>query len=88
MSEKVKSTVLEDANLVAFLVMKGHIAIPFIKDGDKSRVAWDVQGDVKKHVDEYYNNALVGIRDFVTHLKEVRSGMYNTKTINVQNRED
>ena len=45
-------SIIEDANIVAYLVTKGFRAIPFIKDGLKnnSRVAWNVEGDVSEAI--------------------------------------
>jgi len=61
-SEEVNSIVV-DANVAAFLVMRGFIAIPFIKskssEGHGSRVAWDIQGDqgaIDKEMKKYYAN--------------------------------
>ena len=67
-TNQVKGRIMEDTYLVAFLAMKGHIVIPFIRDGDKApdgfaRVAFDVQGDVDRTVNLYYANMDVGVRD-------------------------
>jgi len=87
-----KITIVEDANIVAYLVMKGFIAIPYIKKeaigNESSRVAWEVQGDIKKEVDEFYNNSKVDVYSFVRALKDVRAEMYNIKQINNQLKED
>jgi hypothetical protein len=79
----VDSKVLEDANVVAYLIMKGHIAIPFIShiSDHTARVSWDIQGDVEDTLRGYYSNESVGVRDFVRILKDVRSEMYSTKTM-------
>ena len=86
--EKVASTVIEDANIVSFLMLKGFVAIPFLRNpnnpNESSRVAWDVQGEVEAEIRNYYQNELVGIHDFVKVLKEVRSQMYNVKQISNQ----
>jgi len=92
-----KVTTIEDANIVAFLVLRGFIAIPFIqteKGGDtgrgtdtSSRVAWDIEdvdGKVDSEIKMYYGNDKVGVHDFVRVLKDVRSGMYSTKQIGKQ----
>jgi hypothetical protein len=85
-------TSISDANIVAFLVMKGYIAIPYIESEmsgkSGSRVAWDVQGKgVDEEITRYYSNEKVGIQDFVRSLKATRSSMYNTKHINKQLRQ-
>jgi hypothetical protein len=97
-AESVKKvTTIEDANIVAYLVLRGFIAIPFIqteKGGDtgrgtdtSSRVAWDIEGDegkVDAEIKMYYSNDKVGVHDFVRVLKDVRSSMYSVKQINNQ----
>lgn len=83
-----KQTQVDDANIVAFLMMKGFIAIPFIKSeaaGERSsQVAWDVQGDLEPAINDFYNNVQVGIRDYVKALKAVRGDMYSVKQFNNQ----
>ena len=95
MAESVKKvTTIEDANIVAFLVLRGFIAIPFIqteKGGDigrgtdtSSRVAWDIEdedGKVETEIKMYYSNEKVGVHDFVRVLKDVRGTMYSTKSM-------
>jgi hypothetical protein len=79
-------THLEDTSLVAFLKLKGHIAIPWISrnEGEDIRVAFDIQGNSKKIEDDmkaFYNNEQVGIQEFVRQLKDVKSQMYNLRRI-------
>ena len=85
-----KVTTVEDANLVAYLVTKGFVAIPYMKetrDSDQRRVIWDVQGDIEPARQEFYGNA-GGIRDFVRSLKEVRQDMQTMKSMKTTNKED
>ncbi|MFA5324056.1 MAG: hypothetical protein WC373_15390 [Smithella sp.] len=85
-----KVTTVEDANLVAYLVMQGFVAIPYMKetkDSDQRRVIWDIQGDIEKARQEFYGNA-GGIRDFVRSLKEVRQDLYTMKSMVTTNKED
>ncbi len=85
-----KVTTVEDANLVAYLVTKGFVAIPYMKetkDSDQRRVIWDVQGDIEPARQEFYGNA-GGIRDFVRSLKEVRQDMHSMKSMVTTNKED
>ena len=85
-----KVTTVEDANLVAYLVTKGFIAIPYMKEareGDQRRVIWDVQGDIEQVRQEFYGN-VGGIRDFVRSLKEVRQDMHTTRGMITTNKED
>ena len=87
---KNEVTTVEDANLVAYLVTKGFVAIPYMKEpkeGDQRRVVWDVQGDIEKARQEFYGNAN-GIRDFVRSLKEVRQDMHTMKSMVTTNKED
>ena len=87
---KDKVTTVEDANLVAYLVTKGFVAIPYMKetkDSDQRRVIWDVQGDIEPARQEFYGNA-GGIRDFVRSLKEVRQDMHSIKSMVTTNKED
>lgn len=90
MSE-VSNSIVVDANVAAYLVMKGFLAIPFIKTkssaDQSSRVAWDIQGDedaIDKEVKKYYGNERVGILDYVRVLKDIRSEMYGIKSVKGQ----
>lgn len=79
---EVEITTVEDVHLVAFLVLRGFIVIPYIKthrDGDERRVAWDIQGNAKPDIERFYANERVGVKDFTRSLKEVRAEMYNIK---------
>ena len=92
MNEKVKDTVpIDDANIVAYLVMKGYVAIPYIKseasENQSSRVAWDVQGDqdaIESEIKMFWSNERIGIRDYIRVLKDIRSDMYNIKNMKGQ----
>lgn len=91
MSEKVNeesSSIVVDANVAAYLVMKGFVAIPFIKskstEGQGSRVAWDIQGDqyaIDCEMKRYYRNEKIGILDYVRILKDIRAEMYGIKAL-------
>jgi len=95
-NEKVKDTVsINDANIVAYLVMKGYIAIPYIKteasENQGSRVSWDVQGDpdaINAEVKIFWENERVGIRDYVRVLKDIRGTMYEIKNMKGQLKEN
>ena len=96
MDEKVKDTVpINDANIVAYLVMKGYVAIPYIKseasENQSSRVSWDVQGDpdaINAEVKIFWENERVGIRDYVRILKDIRGTMYEIKNMKGQLKEN
>ena len=83
---------IDDANMVAFLIFKGFMAIPFIKEekGEESssRVAWVIESeserDVTAAMNQYYHNERIGIQDFVRILKDVRGQMYQVKQANNQ----
>jgi hypothetical protein len=82
------TTSLEDTMLVSYLILKGHIAIPWLCRDDPSdrRVAFDIQGEqerIEKDMQAFYNNESVGVQDFCRQLKSVKSLMYNLKRIGV-----
>ena len=78
---------VEDVNLVAYLVSRGFVAIPYMKEAKEGesqvpRVVWDVQGkNIEKVRREYYGNANVGVRDFVRSLREVRTDLNTMKNM-------
>lgn len=95
MVNSVKATQVEDANIVAFLMMRGLVVIPYIKreknQDSGSQVAWEIQGDSEKidaEVKLFYSNIKIGIHDFVKALKEVRGQMYNIKQVNNKLKKD
>lgn len=81
---------IEDANIAAFLAAEGYTVIPFVKNKDRDAdpvVAWEIYGDknsIRGAIQDYYNNTLIGVHDFVKSLKEIRGGMYNLKSISQQ----
>lgn len=80
-------TVIEDVNMVAFLVLRGFLAVPYVKphaESDQGRVAWDIQGDCKNEIKLFYANDFVPVKDYVRALKEVRAEMYSVKQIDQQ----
>jgi len=87
-----KDTVpIDDANMIAYLELKGYTAIPYIKteasENYGSRVSWDVIGNVdqiNEEIGRFWANETVGVRDFVRILKDVRSNMYNLKNMKGQ----
>ena len=90
MARETISTV-EDVYLVAYLVSRGLVAIPYMKEskeGEQPRVVWDVEGNNAEKVRlDYYRNAPVGIKDFIRSLKEVKTDMHTTRgsDVNVNN---
>jgi len=86
-----KSFTIEDANIAAFLALKGFKVSPFVKSKDSSNaaiIAWVVDGakdKISKVVELFYSpDELVSVSEFVKHLKSVRGAMYNLKSINSQ----
>lgn len=79
---------IEDANIAAFLAMKGFGVKPFVKNKESQDVpivAWMVHGDrgeLEAAIEKYYANEEVGISDFVGQLKQIRGAMYNLKKTN------
>lgn len=93
MSE-VNNSIVVDANVAAYLKLKGFILIPFVKSkansDQSSHVAWDVRADedvLDKQMEKYYANEKIGIQDYVRILKETRSEMYGVKSIKGQLKE-
>ena len=82
--DKKEISVIEDANIVAYLVTKGFRATPFIKDGLKNNswVAWTIEDDITEAVEDYYQGCNVDVYGFVKSLKDIRAEMYNLKQAN------
>ena len=79
-------TSLEDTMLVAYLMLNGHTAKPWLSKDDpiEPRVSFDIYGkqaEIESHMQEFYNNQLVGVQDFCRQLKSVKNIMYNMKRI-------
>jgi hypothetical protein len=79
-------TVLEDTALVAFLSLQGHRVVPIrskepTPEEPQVRIAFEVYGSINADIEAYHNNAMIGISEYVRHLKQVRSSMFNLKAI-------
>ena len=68
---------IDDTNIVSYLHYCGFKFSPFKKSDD--RVAFRVYGDIDKGLAGYYDNANVGIQDYVACLKKVRGSMFLIK---------
>ena len=68
----------EDAFIVAFLALRGHQITPYKKNG---RVVFEVIGDIARDVEAFYLNQTVGILDYCSMVKSVRSSIFNLKAI-------
>ena len=82
-------TTLEDTSLVAFLSLQGHKVVPLrskapVPEEAQPRIVFDIYGDIEADVKAYQSNAMVGIADFVRHLKQVRSSMFTLKKLNTK----
>jgi hypothetical protein len=72
-----KVTEIEDATLVTWLHLRGHEFTPF-KRAD-NRVVFKVEGDVSESLKAYFNNAHVGVLDYVKAYKAIRSSIFVLK---------
>jgi hypothetical protein len=92
--DPTSTTCIEDFLLVAYLKIRGHIAIPWVnsdvRDEKDLRVAFDIQGDqqeVESDMNDFYNNERVNVQDYVRSFKDVKSQAYNLKQIYQKRRE-
>jgi len=69
----------EDATVVAFLALRGHAVTPFKKPN--GRVMFEVEGDIARDVDAFYQNEKVGILDFIRIFKSIRGSIFTLKTV-------
>ena len=69
----------EDSFFVAFLASRGHQYTPCKRDN--GRVSFEVIGDISRDVEAFYLNQQVGVLDYISILKSVRSSIFNLKGI-------
>lgn len=69
----------EDATVVAFLALRGHTVTPF--KNPNGRVMFEVEGDIVRDVDAFYQNEKVGILDFIRIFKSIRGSIFTLKTV-------
>lgn len=72
---------IKDTSLVAYLVLKGHLAIPWRDTEDKGHICFQIESDITKDMEAYYQNEKVGIQDYVKCLKAIKSQMYQMKNL-------
>ncbi len=72
-----KETVIEDAAIVAYLLLQGLEIIPFKKSD--SRIAFLIRGDIAPAIQEIYQNKDIGIHDYIKALKSVRNAIFTLK---------
>jgi len=81
---KMKSTArivndFEDATVVAFLALRGHIVTPL--RSQSGRIIFQVEGDISRDVEDFYLNQPVGVMDYVRTLKGIKSQIFTLKTL-------
>ena len=69
----------EDATIVSFLALRGHAVTPIRKPN--GRVIFEVQGDLARDVEAFYQNEKVGVIDYIRILKMVRSSIFNLRAM-------
>jgi hypothetical protein len=82
--DPTSTTCIEDYNIVAYMKMKGWIAIPWVSDDENLRVAFDIQGDQQQAEEEmqgYHNGEMVNVYEYVRYQKDVKTQAYNLKQI-------
>jgi hypothetical protein len=76
-----------DTNIVAFMRLKGIMAIPWIcrdDSRDPHRVEFELVGspeEIQEAMKAYCRNDEVGIQDFVRRLRDVKTQMYAMKNM-------
>ena len=77
--KKKQPTVLEAADLVAFISLNQKIQPkPFIRRSD-NKVCFAFEEDVSPSIDAFYQNVQIPVADFCKNLKLVRSMIFNLK---------
>jgi len=74
-------TIIEDIYLAAYLVMRGKTAFPFIVS---DRVNWEILEHSLAEIADYHRNPSIPIKDYVRVVRDLRSEMYQTKTVHRQ----
>ena len=69
----------EDATIVAFLALRGHIVTPI--RNLNGRIIFEVEGDIARDIDAFYTNQPVGIMEYVGILKGIKSQIFTLKSM-------
>ena len=69
----------EDATVVAFLALRGHIVTPI--RNPNGRIIFEVEGDIARDVEAFYTNQPVGIMEYVRILKGIKSQIFTLKAM-------
>lgn len=75
---------VEDTQLVAYLMYKGLGVIPLRDTNDHNHIVFMVYGDrsdIDKYVGKFYTGDEVNIKDYVRCFKNIKTQMYNLKTM-------
>ena len=72
--EEGDPTIIEDATTTGIFIAKQHKVIPVIDE--KKHVHYKVYGDVKRSLQEIYNNAPIGSLDVLNGIKAARQMIY------------
>ena len=77
--EKKPPTILEQADLAAFVALHQHTQPkPFLRESDH-RVCFEFLDDIGPSIQAFYQNENVGIADYIKSLKHVRSAIFSLK---------
>lgn len=77
-AEKNKEpAIFEDSIITGILLAKGHTVTPF-KDSN-NKIAYHVEGDVEKTLQEIYSNCPIGSLDVMRSIKLTRSMIFNLR---------
>lgn len=76
----------EDATIVAFFVLRGHTVVPM--RNPNGRIIFEVEGDIARDVEAFYTNQPVGIMDYVSTLKGIKSQIFTLKSMKQDEKKD
>jgi len=69
----------EDATIVASLALRGHTVTPM--RNPNGRIIFEVEGDIARDVESFYTNQHVGIMEYVSILKGIKSQIFTLKSM-------
>jgi hypothetical protein len=75
--EDVSPFITEDSTISGILIAKDHKVIP--KTDERRRVQYYIYGDVKKSLQEIYENAPVGSLDVLNGIKSARAMIFTLR---------
>jgi len=83
--------IFDDTTVVAFLKLKDNEVTAQFNPKKKPPIEFRIEGDPKKIQEDlkaFHHNELVGITDYVTALKKVKSYMYDMKEAMKKEKDD